>query len=155
MIEREEGCRLNAIGEVLPRRRLCVVSTLHLSKQCDAWLPPIDMVKICQPPCLFSGCADSLAACLFVYSLSRSKQVPSLFLPPPLPLSLPPHPLSLCNTYKAPCADLFRWYLCCEVMSKYLFRKYRLHHLQRSQEASLARLMNCVFLEVASHMSLL
>lgn len=89
------------------QHHLCVVSTSHLSNQRDTWLRSIDMREICQPPCLFTGCADSLAACLFVYSLSRSKQMPSLFFPP---LSLPHHPfnLSLCNSYEPCCADLFR-----------------------------------------------
>lgn len=96
---------MNVIGEVFPQCRLCVGSTLHLLNQCEVWLPPIDLVKICQPPCLFSGCADSLAACLFVYSLSRSKQVPFFFSLAHLSLSL--HPLSLCSTYRACSADLF------------------------------------------------
>lgn len=124
----------------MPQCRLCVGITLHLSKQCDAWLPPIDLVKICQPPCLFSGCADSLAACLFVYPLSRSKQVPSLSL------SLPPRPPShpILRVSVAPRNPLV------------LTFSDDIYAVRLCQNICFVNpLMDCVFQEVTSHMSLL
>lgn len=84
---------------------VCCSNTLP-SKLRDTWLSSIDMREICQPPCLFTVCADSLAVCLFVYSLSRSKKMPSLFLP----AFSPSHPASesqSLNSYRLCFSDLF------------------------------------------------
>lgn len=57
----------------------CVVPIPHLYDLHETWLDSTDTGEICQPPCLFTACADSLAACLFVYSPSRSKLMPCVF----------------------------------------------------------------------------
>lgn len=98
--------RLQGFAPKSHQHHPCVVPTPHLSNLCDTWLTSIDMREICQPPCLFTVCADSLAGCLFVYSLSRSKQMPSLFSSA-FPLSHRVSESESLNSYRPCCTDLF------------------------------------------------
>lgn len=109
--------RLGGFASKSHQHHLCVVPTPHLSNLCDTWLGSIDMREICQPPCLFTACADSLAACLFVYSLSRSKQMPSLFFSA-FPLFHQASESKALNSDGPCCTDLFRQiYMFCKLMS--------------------------------------
>lgn len=111
------------------QHHLCV-PTSHLSNLLDTWLRSIAMsYEICQPPCLLTGCADSLAACLFVYSLSRSKQMPPLLL---CLLALSPsHWIGVCALAQSLMCWPFPTIYCCKVMSKHAVLRYRAYCLKK------------------------
>lgn len=111
------------------QHHLCV-PTSHLSDLLDTWLRSTAMsYEICQPPCLFTGCADSLAGCLFVYPLCLGQSRHPLFFSA-FSLSRRAAESGSALSHKPSCADLFTRYICCKVMSRHAVLRHRAYCLK-------------------------